>query len=63
MQRPLEPIRDGQPAVFDRTKYDRLRILTTELKRIVRDGGFVAVHWGPKRSIPSQLLPGILRVV
>ncbi len=63
VQRPLEPIRDGQPAVFDRTKYDRLRILTTELKRIVRDGGFVAVHWGPKRSIPSQLLPGILRVV
>jgi DNA polymerase-3 subunit epsilon len=47
---------------FDRTKYDRLRILTTELKRIARDGGYVSIGWG-KRRIPGRLLAGILRSV
>lgn len=47
---------------FDRTKYDRLRILTTELKRIARDGGEVAIGWGT-RPIPRFLLVGILRAV
>ncbi|HWZ89885.1 MAG TPA: GIY-YIG nuclease family protein [Polyangiaceae bacterium] len=51
------------PAEFDRAKYDRLRILTTELKRIARDGGDVAVHFGPTRQIPAQLLAGVLRVI
>ncbi|HEV8547399.1 MAG TPA: GIY-YIG nuclease family protein [Polyangiaceae bacterium] len=50
---------DARPA-FDRSKYDRLRVLTTELKRIVRDGGTVAVHWGPRRQLPARWLPGAL---
>jgi DNA polymerase-3 subunit epsilon len=48
---------------FDRASYDRLRILTTELKRILRDGGEVAVYWGPRRRLPQRLLAGIARVV
>ena len=32
---------------FDRATYDRLRILTTELRRILRDGGHVSMH--PRR--------------
>jgi len=51
------------PPRFDRATYDRLRILTTELKRIVRDGGEVAVHFGPRRRLPERLLAGVLRVV
>jgi DNA polymerase-3 subunit epsilon len=52
---PLEP---WPP--FDRAKYDRLRVLTTELKRVVRDGGVVRMHWGPRRRLPERLLPGTL---
>jgi DNA polymerase-3 subunit epsilon len=48
---------------FDRCRYDRLRILTTELKRIVRDGGHVAVFCGPGRRLPPRLLAGVLAVV
>jgi DNA polymerase-3 subunit epsilon len=48
---------------FDRATYDRLRILTTELKRIHRDGGFVAVAWGSARSIPERFVRGVLALV
>ena len=47
---------------FDRARYDRLRILTTELKRIARDGGDVAV-FARGRRLPARLLRGILAVV
>lgn len=47
-------------ARFDRAKYDRLRVLTTELKRIVRDGGAVALYWGPRRRLPPRWLAGAL---
>lgn len=50
-------------ADFDRAKYDRLRVLTSELKRIMRDGGYVAVHFGPRSAIPKRWLPGVLRLV
>jgi DNA polymerase III epsilon subunit-like protein len=48
---------------FDRAKYDRLRVLSSELKRIARDGGHVSVHFGPKVSIPQRWLAGVLRLV
>jgi DNA polymerase-3 subunit epsilon len=54
--------RPGRPA-FDRATYDRLRVLTTELKRIVRDGGSVALHFGPRRPLPPRWLPGVLTAV
>ncbi|MEA2697393.1 MAG: polymerase subunit epsilon [Myxococcales bacterium] len=42
---------DGRPLLptgrFDRATYDRLRILTTELRRIMRDGGHVSMR--PRR--------------
>lgn len=57
-----ERVSRSQAPSFDRTKYDRLRILTTELKRIARDGGEVSIGWGVRR-IPRFLLVGILRMV
>jgi DNA polymerase III epsilon subunit-like protein len=48
---------------FDRAKYDRLRILSSELKRIGQDGGFVAVHWGAAQTVSQRLVSGILRLV
>ncbi len=53
----------GRPTPFDRTTYDRLRVLTTELKRIVRDGGSVTLHWGPHRRLPPRWLAGVLTAV
>jgi len=50
----------AQRAPFDRAKYERLRVLTTELKRVVRDGGSVALHFGPSRRLPERWLPGAL---
>jgi DNA polymerase-3 subunit epsilon len=48
---------------FDRIKYDRLRILSTELKRIQRDGGDGAIYLGRKRRIPTALCAAIQRVI
>ena len=48
---------------FDREKYDRLRILSTELKRIQRDGGLVTIYVGRTRAIPAARLLGIQRLV
>lgn len=56
----LRPALLGRQIAFDRAKYERLRVLTTELKRIVRDGGSVCVHWGPLRRLPGRWLPGAL---
>jgi DNA polymerase-3 subunit epsilon len=50
-------------ASFDRACYDRLRILTTELKRIARDGGHVAVRVQTGRALPARLLPGVFAVI
>lgn len=51
------------PPRFDRKSYDRLRVLTTELKRVTRDGGDVRVHWGPSRSLSQRPLAGVLGLV
>ncbi len=47
---------------FDRARYDRLRILTTELKRVLRDRGEVTV-WARGRPLPARLLRGIFALV
>lgn len=57
------PVAEPPRLQFDRLKYDRLRILTTELKRIARDGGEVAIRRGAARPLPAHLLPGLLRLV
>jgi DNA polymerase-3 subunit epsilon len=56
----VRPVPAARKPAFDRAKYDRLRVLTTELKRIVRDGGSVLVHWGPKRRLPARFVAGVL---
>ncbi|HYP99255.1 MAG TPA: GIY-YIG nuclease family protein [Polyangiaceae bacterium] len=65
--RPSERARPASPpranSAFDRAKYDRLRVLTTELKRVVRDGGEVRVHFSPRSALPQRWLLGTLRVV
>lgn len=67
---------DGQPlpapharsaherrACFDATSYDALRILTTELKRILRDGGDVSVRLLRTRFLTGAQLRSVLRLV
>jgi hypothetical protein len=39
------------------------RVLTTVLKRIVRDGGSIALHWGPQRRLPPRWLRGVLGAI
>jgi DNA polymerase III subunit epsilon len=48
---------------FDAARYDSLRILTTELKRILRDGGAVTVTLSGSRTLESDALARALRVV
>jgi hypothetical protein len=55
----LRPLRERQ-ASFDRSLYDRLRTLTTELKRIQRDGGTVAVRVARERWLCGSALGGVL---
>jgi len=56
------PLRERQSA-FDRAHYDRLRTLTTELKRVLRDKGTVAVRLGRNRWLRGSTLDALLRWV
>jgi DNA polymerase III subunit epsilon len=60
---PLAMLAAPAHAAFDRACYDRLRILTTELKRIARDGGDVVVRVQAGRALPPRLLPGVFAVI
>jgi len=60
---PLPVLAAPADASFDRACYDRLRILTTELKRIARDGGSVVVRVRAGRALPPRLLPGVFAVI
>jgi hypothetical protein len=57
------PARPATLAAFDAARYDSLRILTTELKRILRDGGSVAVRLSPTRTLTGAALAAVLRLV
>jgi DNA polymerase-3 subunit epsilon len=48
---------------FDRNRYDRLRTLTTELKRVLRDGGSAEVRVGRGRWLGTRTLRDLLRWV
>jgi DNA polymerase III subunit epsilon len=48
---------------FDAARYDWLRILTTELKRILRDGGEVKLRLSRSRVLTGAKLARVLRVV
>ncbi|MEQ9498556.1 MAG: GIY-YIG nuclease family protein [Deltaproteobacteria bacterium] len=48
---------------FDVVRYDRLRVLTTELKRVVRDGGTVRIRFGAGPELDGVALERVLRTV
>ena len=48
-------------AGFDRSQYDRLRTLTSELKRVLRDGGAVRIRVGRHRWLEASALSVGLR--
>ncbi len=57
-----QPRRAAQLA-FDAARYDSLRILTTELKRILRDGGEVKLSLSRSRLLEGPSLQHLLRLV
>jgi predicted GIY-YIG superfamily endonuclease len=59
---PTKPLGERK-GTFDRSQYDRLRTLTSELKRVLRDGGTAAVGVGPARWITASKLDALLRWV
>lgn len=64
-QLPTPPPRQQRErqASFDATSYDALRILTTELKRILRDHGQVSVRLSRSRTLHAAQLRSVLRLV
>jgi DNA polymerase-3 subunit epsilon len=56
---PLRPFH-ARRTTFDRHKYDRLRTLTTELKRVLRDGGTAEVRVGRNRWLRGTALDALL---
>jgi DNA polymerase III subunit epsilon len=48
---------------FDAARYDSLRILTTELKRILRDGGEVKIRLSRSRVLQGSQLAQLLKLV
>lgn len=57
---PYRPLSERQ-ASFDRGRYDRLRTLTSELKRVLRDGGSARVRIGRSRWLEAAALRAGLR--
>ena len=54
-----KPLRERQ-GTFDRNQYDRLRTLTSELKRVMRDGGTASVRVGRGRWVRRTELDALL---
>jgi DNA polymerase III subunit epsilon len=57
---PQRPLHERQ-AAFDRKQYDRSRTLTSELKRVLRDGGSVRIGLGRQRWLSDPALRAGLR--
>jgi hypothetical protein len=57
---PYRPLAERQ-AAFDRARYDRLRTLTSELKRVLRAGGSERIHLGRSRWLEAPALRDGLR--
>jgi DNA polymerase III epsilon subunit-like protein len=60
---PERASRLDQQLGFDAARYDSLRILTTELKRILRDGGEAKVRLSRSRVLQGAALAAVLSVV
>jgi DNA polymerase-3 subunit epsilon len=61
---PVPRARTGLEAqsCFTAARYDSLRILTTELKRILKEGGAVSVRLSRSRCLHGAVLSSVLRV-
>lgn len=55
------PLRERLQALEDRKQYDRSRTLTSELKRVLRDGGSVRIGLGRRRWLGEPALRAGLR--
>ena len=55
--------RQATQSAFDAARYDSLRILSTELKRIVRDGGEVRLRLSRSRVLEGPLLQRLFYLV
>jgi hypothetical protein len=55
---PYRPLAERQ-AAFDRGRYDRLRTLTSELKRVLRDGGSARIQVGSRWLEAAALRDGL----
>ncbi|HVY30215.1 MAG TPA: GIY-YIG nuclease family protein [Polyangiaceae bacterium] len=60
---PTRPPRLALQTAFDAARYDSLRILTTELKRILKGGGEVKVRLSRSRLLQGAALERLLSVV
>lgn len=60
---PTRPPRRELQATFDAARYDSLRVLTTELKRILKSGGEAKVRLSRSRLLQGAALERLLRVV
>jgi DNA polymerase-3 subunit epsilon len=60
---PVPRARDATQRAFDAASYDSLRILTTELKRILRDGGEVKIRLSRCRLLEGARLARLLTLV
>ena len=60
---PERASRQKLQASFDAARYDSLRILTTELKRVLKSGGEVKVRLSRSRLLQGERLERLLRVV
>jgi DNA polymerase-3 subunit epsilon len=63
LQEPNRPAAAPEQPAFDHRRYEGLRVLTTELKRILRDGGGVRVRLSRSRELQGPALTAILRLV
>ena len=55
--------RAGRLAWFDRARYDRLRVLNTELRRLIARGDDVRVHLSTGRGVTGEHLRNLMKMV
>jgi hypothetical protein len=51
----------GEGTIFDIATYDRLRVLTTEIRRLVNEGRTIELVLSPTRKLDATQLSAILR--
>ena len=57
------PVRSGGTASLDRERYERLRLITTELRRLLNEEANPVAHLSTGRSVCGEALARLLRMV